>query len=76
MTCQKIANNQCHYDAFNNKTEKSLHSKGNHQQNEKATYQTGEDIWKSYKRLVSKVYKELIQLNSQKKRERERETKF
>ena len=44
MTCQKIVNNQCHYGAFNNKTEKSLHSKGNHQQNEKATYQTGEDI--------------------------------
>ena len=67
MTCQKIVNNQCHYDAFNNKTEKSLHSKGNHQQNEKATYQMGEDIWKSYKRLVSKVYKEFIQLNSKKK---------
>ena len=44
MTCQKIVNNQCHYGAFNNKTEKSLRSKGNHQQNEKATYQTGEDI--------------------------------
>ena len=49
---------------------KSLHSKGNHQQNETATYQMGEDIWKSYKRLVSKICKELTQLNSKKERER------
>ena len=29
-------------------TKKFLHSKGNNQQNEKATYRMGEDIYKSY----------------------------
>ena len=38
-----------------------LHRKGNRQQNNKTTYQTGEDICKS-KRLIPKIYKELIQL--------------
>jgi len=45
---------------------KLLHSEGNHQQNEKATHQMGENICKSYIKngLVSKIYEKLIQLNS------------
>ena len=33
---------------WNCQTKKLLHSKGNHQQNEKATYIMGENIYKSY----------------------------
>ena len=36
-------------------TNKFLHSKGNNQQNEKATYGMGENICKSDKRSVSKI---------------------
>ena len=46
-------------------TKKLLNSEGNYQQNKKAAYWMGEDIAnnKSEKRLLSKIYKELIQLN-------------
>ena len=46
-------------------TKKLLHSKGNHQQNEKATYGMGKYIFKQYsdQGLISKLYKELTQLN-------------
>ena len=49
-------------------TKKLLHSKRNNQQNEKATCRMGENICKpSNKGLISKLYKELIQLNSKEK---------
>ena len=49
---------------------KLLHSKENHKQNEKLSYVMDKIFAKriSYKELISKVYKELIQLNSQKKK--------
>ena len=45
-----------------------MHSKGNNQQNSMATYRIEEDAANDIadKDLVSKVYKELIQLNTQK----------
>ena len=50
-------------------TKKLLHSKRNHQRNEKAEYRMGEIFANhlSDKRLVSKIYEALTQLNSQKK---------
>ena len=50
-------------------TKKLLHSKGNHQQNEKATYEW-EKVFANHisdKKLIYKIYKELLQLNSKKK---------
>lgn len=46
-------------------TKMFLHSKGNHQQNERATYRMRENIFGSYisgKGLIYKIYKELIYL--------------
>ena len=44
-----------------------MHSQGNHKQNEKTTYRMGENICKvTEKRLTSKIYKQLIQLNNKK----------
>ena len=48
-------------------TKKPLHGKGNHQQSENRAYK-GEKIFanhKSDKGLMSKIYEELTQLNSQ-----------
>ena len=46
-------------------TDKILHRKGNHKQNEKTTYQMGKKIANDVtdKDFISKIYKELIQLN-------------
>ena len=49
---------------------KLLHNKGNHQQNEKATYRMGGKIFANHisdKGLIYKIHKVLIQLNSKKK---------
>ena len=47
-----------------NQTYKLLHSKGNHQQDEKAAYEVGENITNhiSDEQLISKKCKEFIQL--------------
>ena len=45
---------------------KALHSKGNHKQNKKTTLRMGENICKQsnqLKGLISKIYKQLVQLN-------------
>ena len=47
-----------------------LHNKGNYQQNDKTTYEMGENICKQYisvRGLISKIKKEFLQLNSEKK---------
>ena len=47
-------------------TQKLLHSKGNHKLNEKTTHRTGENIVNdaTNKGLISKMYRQLIQLMS------------
>ena len=42
-----------------------MHSKGNHKQNEKTTHRMGKNICNeaTEKRLISKIYKQLMQLN-------------
>ena len=44
---------------------KLVHSKGNHKQNEKTTHRMGKNICNeaTEKRLISKIYKQLMQLN-------------
>ena len=51
-----------------NHTDKLLQSKGNQRENKKKTYRIGENSFKWCNRqgLISKIYTQLIQLNSQK----------
>ena len=53
------------------RTKKFLHSKGNHQQNVKATYGMAENICKPHinRGLRSKIYKDPIQLKSKNHKE-------
>ena len=52
-----------------NQTYKLLHSKGNHKHNEETTYRMGENIANDVtdKGLLSKIYKQLIELNNNNK---------
>ena len=52
-----------------NQTYKLLYSRRNHKQNEKTTYKLGENIckWFKEKRLISKIYKQFMQLKIKKK---------
>ena len=57
-------------------TKTSLHSKGNLQQNEQATYRMGEISANhvSHTGQISKIYKELIQHKKQKKKKKKQMT--
>ena len=47
-----------------NETSKLLHNKGNYKQGEKTTLRMGENNETTDKGLISKIYKQLTQLNT------------
>ena len=56
---------------------KILHSKGNHKQKKKTAHRRGENICKQriQKELISKVYKQLMKLNNNKKKHQTTQSK-
>ena len=66
MSLQVIKTEEKHKQIGLHQTKKFLHSKGNHQQNRQPTERENIFTNTSDKELISKMYKELIKLNTNK----------